>query len=143
MHETQVTANIVKAFNAVEHCRVKKLHSGAYGGGQPDVTGVYRGYAFFIEVKKIDGLLSDLQAAELNKWRAAGAETFVGIFEPKTKMLAFVKLDPHEDWTQFAGGDGVAELWRTSVTQRAILRNFDLQAWLDREVAGVANEAYA
>ena len=135
MREPAVTANIVKAFNTVPECRAKKKHSGKFGGGDPDLSGVYRGRAFFVEVKKLDGLLTELQAAELEKWREVGAAVFVGIYDPVTKKLAFVQLDASENWPQFARKGALHELWETSVTQHAPLREFDLLAWLESTVA--------
>ena len=134
-NETKVTASVVKKLNSVIACRAKKRHSGRYGSGDPDVSGVYRGNAFFVEMKKLDGAITELQADELQKWSDAGAETFVGIYDDATRRLALIDLAASETWRDFANKSGVRELWDSSVTQRAKVSEYDFQSWLDNRVA--------
>lgn len=89
MRETQVTAKLVKALNAIPGCCARKRHGSAYTSGDPDVSVVYRGHAIFIEMKMLDGELSDLQAVMLERWQQAGATCVLGVWDPEQKAYAF------------------------------------------------------
>lgn len=131
MREPAITDKIVKALNGVEECRAKKKHSGKFGGGDPDVSGCFRGHAFFIEVKKLEGELTLLQADQLEKWRKAGALTFVGIYDTSAKLFMLIELDESESWDQFANKEGVHELWDESAERRLPLRDYPFETLLD------------
>lgn len=116
--ENARTYRLIKVLNSVPGCRAKKRHGGQFQQGDPDVAGVFLGRSFFIEVKVTNGELTSLQATELQKWREAGAATFVAIYHDSDKKLPGTSaVDPlrragkfqvvspsySEEWTDLAG----------------------------------------
>ena len=106
MKETQATAKMVQLLNSVGECRAKKKHSGSFGGGgEPDVSGVYRGLSFFIEMKVLrGGQVSKLQAEAMDKWRLARAAVFVGIYCQETKRATRGRTSPDRTISASCGG---------------------------------------
>ena len=72
--EKTITNKILSALNNLPGCRAVKIHSGAMqGAGLADITGCYKGRAFWIEVKKPGELPTKLQAFDLYLWGRSGA----------------------------------------------------------------------
>lgn len=90
MNENALTQKILKHMNAVPRCFARKRHGGKFGSGDPDIAGVIEGLAFFCEVKLESGTLTKLQAVMLDKWKSAGAETSLAIYDPIKKNLRVV-----------------------------------------------------
>lgn len=135
MKEPQITAKIVAELNSVHDCYAKKRHSGKFGGGgEPDISGCFRGTAFYIETKMLEGAVTPLQAAALEKWRSSGAKTFVAIYDPKSKELKIISLDSSESWSDFPGNSGIRELWETSVSQKNTFSKFDFYAFCREDI---------
>jgi len=94
---------------------IKKRHQSAYSAGEPDIAGVLNGRPFFIEVKRIDGKLSPLQADTMNKLSRAGA--YVGLYvwiklNGKCKFILIDDLTERDyDWSRFVG-----KVWNINVT---------------------------
>jgi hypothetical protein len=75
--EKTITNSIIKWLNTLDGTRARKMPSGPYGSGWPDIICVHHGLAVFIEVKRPGKVPTPLQWAELNSWSTAGAECFV------------------------------------------------------------------
>ncbi len=132
MREPQITSKIVAALNAVEGCFAKKRHSGTFGGGgEPDISGCYMGYSFLIEVKMLDGELTKLQAAALERWKKARAQTFLATYNEKTKVL---KISPDPEggtWLDMAGPGLVkTDYYEEQVGTLELLSKFKFEDWL-------------
>jgi hypothetical protein len=75
--ESAIVRTILRKLNALPGCYARKMHGGPYSAGLPDVFCCYQGHLLALEVKRPGGRLTALQAAELDRWRAAGATAAV------------------------------------------------------------------
>jgi len=73
MLERDIVRAILTYLNRLPCCYARKVHGGPHGAGWPDVIGCHNGCLLALEVKRPGGKATPLQAAELAKWRAAGA----------------------------------------------------------------------
>lgn len=105
MNENAATAKVIKFLNSVDECYARKRHGGKFMSGDPDIAGAARGVAFFIEMKATDGKLTDLQAAMLDRWRAAGAWTAVGVWDDEAKFIGIIRIQSGDKlkWAEIAG----------------------------------------
>jgi hypothetical protein len=90
--EGPLVRRVVEALNALPGTRAVKSHVSPYARkGEPDVRGVARGRAFFLEVKAPgrEGTLSELQAVELRRWAEVGAAT--GVATSVAEAVAFAR----------------------------------------------------
>ena len=72
--ETSIVRSILRYLNSLMYCRAMKRHGGRLRGGEADIYGSFHGYHFELEVKRPGiGILTDRQAACLNKWNNEGA----------------------------------------------------------------------
>jgi hypothetical protein len=67
--ETSVVTRILKYLNAIPDCLAEKQHGSMYGHQKLDILGCYRGYMFWIEVKRLGEEPTKLQLHTLDKWR--------------------------------------------------------------------------
>jgi hypothetical protein len=76
----------------------RKRHGSAHSmSGDPDLYGVWAGIPFEIELKPASKRLTELQAARLEEWQRAGAQTFVVHSLPELESA----LDQiHPNWRQ-------------------------------------------
>lgn len=76
--ESTIKKNILKWLNEIEGGRAISLHGSRFGVvGTPDILFIYRGRAFFFEVKREGEDARPNQRAELAKWERAGAAAAV------------------------------------------------------------------
>ena len=101
MNENDVTYKMIKLMNSVSGCHARKRHGGAFTQGDPDIAGVVLGRAFFCEVKVVGGELTKLQAVMLDKWKLAGADTSVAVYNYGARQLRIIQADG--DWADLAG----------------------------------------
>lgn len=73
--EKTIVKAILRYLNALPGCRAVKQHGSAYSrAGAPDVSCVYRGQAYFFEVKRPGGEgPTPIQIEEMARWTRAGA----------------------------------------------------------------------
>lgn len=62
---------------------------------------VYKGFTIFVEMKVMEGTLSDLQAFMLQRWQNAGATCMLGVWDAEQKAFVFFSNPP--DWKYFIG----------------------------------------
>ena len=103
MNENSITAKVIKLLNSVPGCFARKRHGGMFSSGDPDIGGVYKGRAFYIEMKVTGGKLSSLQADMMERWSAAGAYTAVGVYDYGTRILRVTRLPEGVAWGKYAG----------------------------------------
>lgn len=106
MKETEITSRIVRALNQIPVCFARKRHGGAFSSGEPDVGGVIKGRAFYLEVKRYpEGELTPLQAAMLNRIHKAGGISILGLWTPglnkEIRVRSPIPLDTGFDWHQY------------------------------------------
>ena len=99
--EATITAKLVKELRGIDGTWVKKRHQGAFGAGEPDILMVWKGHSFFIEVKRIDGELTPLQAMTLDAVAKAGAFTAVFVWDAALKE--FTTWSNRIDWMRHRG----------------------------------------
>jgi len=103
VNENSVTAKIIKFMCSEPDCHARKRHGGRFGSGEPDIDGCVFGRAFKCEVKVTGGELTKLQATMLDRWRDAGADTTVAVYDRDAKQLRVVHLHDSERWIDLAG----------------------------------------
>lgn len=101
--ENDVTAKLIKVLNSIPLTRAKKRHGGKFQSGEPDIAAVFRGRAVLIEVKLIDGELTRLQAAELDRWAAAGAFCAVAVWNHAQRVFSIHRDRILESWQALTG----------------------------------------
>jgi len=75
--EKNITKSVLAYLRSLDGCRVQKRHGGLAQGGEPDITGCFRGHHLEIEVKRPGAKLTARQLVALDRWSAAGAATAV------------------------------------------------------------------
>lgn len=130
MNENEVSMKLVKCLNSLPECYAKKRHSGKFQSGDPDIVGVYRGKAFYMETKMYPGgQLSLLQANCLDLLHAAKAMTFVIVYAPSAKDFLVYQVDPGDQehaWLEIAKQGIVANFTTPPTT---VIHGFDAEAW--------------
>jgi hypothetical protein len=77
--ESTLVRQILAALRAAPGVEARKRHGSSYSvAGDPDIYGAIRGRHFELEVKRRDGVVTDLQQARLRDWARAGALRSVG-----------------------------------------------------------------
>jgi len=72
--EKEIVRRIKKALLALPHCHCVKIHGNPFSHvGTPDILGCHEGRMFALEVKRPGGVVSDIQARELENWKKSGA----------------------------------------------------------------------
>ncbi len=111
--ESTTTKNLLDELKKVPKIWVKKRHGSAYSTGEPDIAGVYKGKAFFIEVKRFeDGELSKLQAYTLRDLALAGSYCGLYAWDHKNKIFRVADQLHSSVWPDLVGktrmilGDG-------------------------------------
>ena len=99
--ESGVTAKLIKHINSIPGCFARKRFGGAFSSGDPDIQICYRGHTIFIEMKTMDGQLSDLQAIMMQRWQAAGATCVLGVWDAGNKEFIF--FVNKADWRRLCG----------------------------------------
>lgn len=75
--EGRIVTKVLAYLNALPDGHARKVHGNAFTVGEPDVDACVRGRSVKVEIKVPGGRATPLQAAVLDKWRAAGALAFV------------------------------------------------------------------
>jgi len=90
--EKAVVARIMAALKKIPGVVVRKRHGTAMGvAGDPDIYGSFRGRHFEIEVKRRDGVLTELQKVRIRDWARSGA--LVGVVRSAAEALSLLELD--------------------------------------------------
>jgi hypothetical protein len=129
MNENAICQKIIKELNAVPLCRARKRHGGKFMSGDPDIAGVYKGRAFFIEVKMENGKLTPLQANQLDAWRATGANTRVAVYDADLKKIKLFRVHGDHSWKSVADRDLI--LWQDGVWTLHAIHRTSLQEYLN------------
>jgi hypothetical protein len=89
--ESALVKQILAALRAAPGVVVRKRHGSAWSvAGDPDIYGSIRGRHFELEVKRWDGVVTELQQARLRDWARAGA--LVGVARSVGEALAVLGL---------------------------------------------------
>jgi len=72
MRESIIRSNIIKYLRSAG-AYARSVHGSPYMAGMPDIVACYNGKALMLEVKCPKKQATPLQAAELERWRNAGA----------------------------------------------------------------------
>lgn len=89
--EKSIVNAILRYLNGLDRCYAHKVHGGAYGvAGQPDIDACLNGRALKIEVKRPGQDATPIQRVCIDRWRAAGAVSFVAhsVDEVKDQLRA-------------------------------------------------------
>lgn len=85
--ESTLVRQIMAALRATPGVVVRKRHGSAWSvAGDPDIYGSIRGQHFELEVKRRDGVVTELQQARMRDWAKAGA--LVGVARSVREALA-------------------------------------------------------
>lgn len=102
--ETTTTRKLIDELKKVPKLWIKKRHGSAYSTGEPDIAGVYKGKAFFIEVKRFeDGELTKLQGITLKDLAQAGAYCGLYAWDHTHKFFRMIDRLPHSSWSEYIG----------------------------------------
>lgn len=71
--EKSIERAILKFLNGLPRCYARSIHGSLFMTGFPDIMGCLDGRMLALEVKRPGGKPTPLQAAELDKWKLAGA----------------------------------------------------------------------
>mgnify|MGYP001465229127 CR=1 FL=1 len=90
--EAALVKQIMAVLRATPGVVVRKRHGTAMGvAGDPDIYGSFCGRHFEIEVKRRDGVLTELQKVRIRDWTRAGA--LVGVAHSAAEALSLLELD--------------------------------------------------
>ena len=98
MSEIKATNRLLKILNQIPGCYAKKRHGGAFQSGEPDIMGCLNGKSFFIEMKDENGKLTELQSNSLQRWREAGAITYLGVYYSRDNVVRMIYTSDRESW---------------------------------------------
>lgn len=87
MLERDIVRAILTYLNRLPCCYARKVHGSTYMAGWPDIIACHNGRLLALEVKQPGRQATPLQAAELAKWRAAGAVCGVVCSVEEVKVL--------------------------------------------------------
>lgn len=99
--EASVTTKLIKHLNSLPNCFARKRHGGAYTSGDPDIHICYCGKTIFIEMKVLEGELSELQAVMMQRWQGAGAVCVLAVWDHENKEFIF--FVNKADWRRLCG----------------------------------------
>ncbi len=89
--EAALVKQILAALRSAPGVVARKRHGSAWSvAGDPDIYGSIRGRHFELEVKRRDGVVTELQQARLRDWARAGA--LVGVARSVAEALAILGL---------------------------------------------------
>ncbi len=76
--EKAIQKGIIRALNSMACTKAIKLHGSAFQeAGTPDILCVSFAMVFMFEVKKINGVVSEIQKVRISEWNEAGVKCLV------------------------------------------------------------------
>lgn len=102
--EGAITKRLIDEMKKAPKIWVKKRHQSVFQTGEPDIAIVLNGCAGFIEVKKIDGELTALQAVTMQKLTDAGAYVALFIWDKEDGIFYILdNVQAEPIWTDYIG----------------------------------------
>lgn len=100
--EARLTNKILVTLNAMEGCRIEKIHASQFGMPKLDCFGAYKGLMIYLEIKTPGNKPTPRQKSTIRKWyEEAGAHT--GWTDSVEGAVKFVKelevrIDDYQSW---------------------------------------------